>query len=146
MLTFLDYYQNEVKLSFLDHPFSASPKHVWVICSYQNKWLLTKHKERGYEFPGGKVEPGETPEEAAIREVKEETGGLVDNLCNILRMLLQWSLFYLQNQVQKYHVSVDESGSVEIESEPPLYQIAFCQRTLYGVVVHHNPFGTYQPL
>lgn len=80
MLTFLDYYQNEVKLSFLDHPFSASPKHVWVICSYQNKWLLTKHKERGYEFPGGKVEPGETPEEAAIREVKEETGGLVDNL------------------------------------------------------------------
>lgn len=27
-----------------------------------------------WEFPGGKINPGETPEEAAIRETKEETG------------------------------------------------------------------------
>ena len=27
-----------------------------------------------WEFPGGKIQPGETPEEAAVRECREETG------------------------------------------------------------------------
>ncbi|WP_347862518.1 nucleoside triphosphatase YtkD [Salimicrobium sp. PL1-032A] len=80
MKQFYDYYNNLVKLSFADHPFSRDPKHVWVICRYEGKWLLTEHKERGREFPGGKVEDGEQAFEAAIREVKEETGAVVDQL------------------------------------------------------------------
>ncbi|HSH25808.1 MAG TPA: nucleoside triphosphatase YtkD [Massilibacterium sp.] len=77
---FYDFYGNTVSLSFTDHPFVRFPKHVWVICRYKNQWLLTKHKRRGYEFPGGKVEKNETTIDAAKREVMEETGGVVDSL------------------------------------------------------------------
>lgn len=83
MKTFQDYYNNTVTFSFSNHPFSKDPKHVLVITRINDHWLLTKHKTRGLEFPGGKVEVGETVEEAAIREVKEETGGEVQRLVYI---------------------------------------------------------------
>jgi 8-oxo-dGTP diphosphatase len=38
--------------------------------------LLERHKqgEHYFVFPGGGIDPGETPEQAAIREAREETG------------------------------------------------------------------------
>ncbi|MFC4321649.1 RNA deprotection pyrophosphohydrolase [Litchfieldia salsa] len=80
MFVFQDSYQNEVHLSFTNDPFCLNPKHVWVICRYKDQWLLTKHKERGLEFPGGKVELGEKAKDAAVREVMEETGAEVKEL------------------------------------------------------------------
>lgn len=79
-IEFTDYYHNTVKLSFDDHPFAKAPKHVLVIAWFKDRWLLTEHPRRGLEFPGGKVEPGENAEQAAAREVDEETGGIVDQL------------------------------------------------------------------
>jgi 8-oxo-dGTP diphosphatase len=76
---------NGHKVEFLEEPNSFSEKvdHVLVICKYKNQWLLTYHKKRGWEFPGGKIETGESIEEAAIREVWEETGASLQKLIAI---------------------------------------------------------------
>lgn len=80
MKVFKDKHGNTVTFSYEKNQFPIPPEHVLVLCRYQGKWLFTKHKKRGLEFPGGKVEKGETIEEAAKREVWEETGGVVDQL------------------------------------------------------------------
>lgn len=80
MKHFKDLHGAEVTLSFQKNAFGQEPHHVLIICKYQGKWILTDHKKRGWEFPGGKREEGETLEQAALREVMEETGGKVQNL------------------------------------------------------------------
>lgn len=54
------------------------PKHILsaatVVLNDQNELLLIKGPRRGWEMPGGQVEEGESLEEAAIRETKEESG------------------------------------------------------------------------
>ena len=63
---------------------------VAAIIKKDNKFFATQRGygdfEGGWEFPGGKMEPGETPQEALVREIKEEldadisVGELVDTV------------------------------------------------------------------
>lgn len=83
MKQFMDIFGNKVELSF-EHPFfEEQAQHVLVICKSVEGWVLTKHKERGWEFPGGKRESGESLDEAAHREVYEETGAILTELLKI---------------------------------------------------------------
>lgn len=71
---FNDLAGKKVTLTFDRSFFSPAPKHVLVFAIHEGKLVMTKHKRRGWELPGGKVNPGEQVEEAAFREMWEETG------------------------------------------------------------------------
>ncbi len=55
-----------------------------------------------FTFPGGHVEPGETPEQAAIRETREELG--VDVTIQRLAAVIWW------NDRPQYYYLVEASG------------------------------------
>lgn len=63
---------------------------VAAIIEKEGKYFATQRGygdfKDGWEFPGGKVEPGEQPEQAIIREIKEElesTVSIIKFLCTV---------------------------------------------------------------
>lgn len=49
-----------------------------LVINNRDEILLLKSPKRGWEYPGGMVEPHETLQEALIREIQEETGVTVE--------------------------------------------------------------------
>lgn len=72
---YADWGGHKVKLTWIpsNHlPDLNKVTSVHGFCFYQNKVLLVHVKGRGFNIPGGHVEPGESPEQAFHREAYEE--------------------------------------------------------------------------
>ena len=80
MKTFRDVNGCVVHYTYERQPFAAEPDHALIILHCPAGWVLTRHKVRGLEFPGGKREAGETIEDTARREAFEETGAVPDKI------------------------------------------------------------------
>lgn len=65
------------------HDFRPAVEAAACYCAYEDTILLVKRHESSpqgntWGIPGGKIEPGEQPREAVIREVQEEVGLHID--------------------------------------------------------------------
>ena len=56
---------------------------VIIICQNGDKVLIQRVDDRLYQFPGGKMEEGEAPEQAAQRELAEESNILAEDFQQI---------------------------------------------------------------
>ena len=61
-----------------------------------------------YETPGGGIDDNETPKEAAIREVKEEIGGICSEIEEIGIVEDDYNLIFTHNIVYYFLIKVDK--------------------------------------
>lgn len=101
-----------------------------LVSNEKGEILLIKSPRRGWEYPGGMVEPGETFQAALIREIKEEAGvdveitGFIDICKNVEKDVvnIDFACKYIGGEL----MTSDESSEVQwVQKEKALEMVTF---------------------
>lgn len=138
-------YDHEVELTLFPKQLEQAG-HVVVLAIHNQQFLFTKHKTRGMEWPGGKVEKGESPLQASIRELMEETGAQASSMWLVgqYKVYEEEDQFFIKNiyitevvDINKNLVSgVDTDGAVLLPMHIQPTQQGFSPLVTDGVFAH----------
>jgi 8-oxo-dGTP diphosphatase len=125
-----------------------------AVLEQDGKWLIARRKKAGrhggrWEFPGGKIEPDETPEECLRRELREEFGveSRVGRFLGSVRSvsvdfpaeLLAYKVFHVSGEFRLYdHDEIRWVRPAEIEE----YDLAQLDRLLLAKIMTDLQRGT----
>jgi 8-oxo-dGTP pyrophosphatase MutT (NUDIX family) len=98
---------------------------VHTLCFKEDKILMALVDDRGWDFPGGHVEPGESLEEALIRETYEETGASIKNTKPVAHIKLNvlsqkphnWNYPYPVGYLLFYYADFEKFNKISFNHE-----------------------------
>lgn len=92
-------------------PDGAELKYSVIAARYQGKWVFSRHRERStWEIPGGHIEDGETSDQAAHRELWEETGAVKADITPVI-------IYTFHDFGVLYFAEIEELGPIPEDSE-----------------------------
>ncbi|GAB7033448.1 hypothetical protein JCM4914_49090 [Streptomyces platensis subsp. malvinus] len=91
-----------------------------------------------WQFPAGEVEPGETREDAAVRETKEETGLNVSAV-----KLLGERVHPATRRLMSYTACEVVSGTAHVADTEELAELAWVP---HGEIPEYVPYGLFGPV
>jgi 8-oxo-dGTP diphosphatase len=94
--------------------------------------------ELSWQFPAGEVEPGEAPEDAAVREAHEETTLTVTALKR-----LGERVHPATGRSMVYVACEAVAGTAQVGDEDELAEVAWCDRT---TLTEYVPYPFYGPV
>lgn len=87
-----------------------------ILINSEGKVLLLKNDRNTWELPGGRLEPGEQPEQALVREIEEELGIAV-----IVRQLVDvWLYEVIEHRfvlIVSYECEFDDNPKLSLSEE-----------------------------
>ncbi|MFJ3814436.1 NUDIX hydrolase [Streptomyces sp. NPDC090056] len=113
-----------------------------AIVVHQGRVLMVRRRvseaELSWQFPAGEVEPGESREDAAVRETQEETG-----LDVVVVKLLGERVHPKTGRLMSYTACEVVGGTAHVSDTEELAELAW---VAHGEIPKYVPYGLFEPV